>query len=109
MQKTEIYRGAPNLIHVQDGQRAALGREVAHHIDVMIRSQAVGREPHQLVSQNLCPGCYMVVGFNAMVELAQQNGQSLTELANSMIGAFQQLRDQGIEAREDIEVQLDPC
>ena len=62
------------------------------NIDMRIGAHNAGtRDWHQSATQNLCPGCYMVVGFNMLVRLAQQNNQSLVELGVTMANAFQQL------------------
>lgn len=108
---TEVYRGAPSLVHIKDGERQSVGRYSALIMSALIRNLAIkdGAQPASVRDKPICPGCYMVVIFNQAVALAHANGQSLTELANSMIGAFEQLRDYGITAREDIEVRLDPC
>jgi hypothetical protein len=55
----------------------------------------------------------MVAILNCAIELAQRNGQSLTELGNSLGDAFKQLAMDGSHAEsiESIEVMLDsdPC
>lgn len=107
-----VYGGNPSLIHVKDGTRAQLGAYVAGQLDVEMRFRAAmesERTIEQALRQKLCPGCYMVVLFNAAVQLAQANGQSLTELGNSMSAAFKALAEGGPEAIEEIEVLLDPC
>lgn len=107
-----VYGGNPSLIHVKDGTRAQVGAFVASQLAVEMRWRAVedgSRSMGEVLSQKLCPGCYMVVLFNAAVKLAQDNGQSLTELGNSMSAAFKALAEGGPEAIEEIEVLLDPC
>jgi hypothetical protein len=107
-----VYGGNPSLIHVKDGTRAQVGAYVAHHLDTEMRLRAFLESTltaDQALSQKLCPGCYMVVLFNAAVRLAKANGQSLTELGNSMSAAFKALAEDGPEAIEEIEVLLDPC
>lgn len=119
-----VYGGNPALIHVMDGTRAELGEYIAGKVAAEMRigavldgtrslAQAYGTEGHPLSptkdAQKLCPGCYMVVLFNAAVKLAQENGQSLSELGNSMAEAFRKLAEGGSGAIEEIEVLLDPC
>jgi hypothetical protein len=103
-----VYGGDCNLIHVVDGNRAALGREMAATLDTRMRQQAVGRTAEQRETQLLCPGCYMVVVFDMLTELARRNGQPLTELASSMCNALEMYASKGISAIEEIEVILDP-
>ncbi|MCR5870655.1 MULTISPECIES: hypothetical protein [unclassified Sphingomonas] len=105
-----VYGGDPNLIHVPDGKRADLGKALATDLDHLMRVGARGRTLHQASTQPLCPGCYMIVGFDMLVTLADRNGQSRTELANSMIRAFEHLRDnpEGPGLVEEIAVVLDP-
>lgn len=103
-----VYGGDCDLIHVADGKRAAAGRHIAKVVDGLMRANAENRTDEQKASQLLCPGCYMVVGFNMLTELARQNGQPLTELAASMENAFRQLREGGADAIEEILVLLDP-
>ena len=105
---TEIYRGCPTLIHVEDGKRNAAGEHLAAVLTQQMRQHALGVDDHQRASLRLCPGCYMVVGFDMMLHLADQNGQSRKELARSMMGAFSRLLDEGTGYVEDIHVYLDP-
>jgi hypothetical protein len=105
-----VYGGDPNLIHVPDGRRREAGRMAGKAIDFIMRQITESFPWPQRRFKLLCPGCYMVVLFNAAVWLAKQNGQPLTELGNSLGSAFLLLAanptDEGIE---EIEVQLDPC
>lgn len=108
-----VYGGDAVLIHVADGRRAAAGRDVARYIDREMRDQAYRRGARTMddaATQALCPGCYMIVGFNAMVELARQNGQSFRELGRTMAAAFAKLAECGDDAEciEEINVILDP-
>ena len=103
-----VYGGDCDLIHVADGRRADAGRYVAKVLDAQMRKHAEDRTEEQKAEQLLCPGCYMVVGFNMLTELARQNGQPLRELAASMENAFRQLREGGPDAIEEILVLLDP-
>lgn len=105
-----VYRGDPDLIHVSDGQRAAAGRSVARFIDETMRRHAEGRTEEQRYRQALCPGCYMVVLYNAALTLAGSNGQSTRELALTMSVAFAKLAEAPeLGLTEEIEVMLDPC
>lgn len=86
-----VYGGDCDLIHVADGQRAQLGRDMAYILGQQMRRDAFNRGDRTLIQaaeQSLCPGCYMVVGFDMMVTLARQNGQSLRELGRTMAQAF---------------------
>lgn len=105
-----VYGGDCGLIHVADGKRADAGRSVARFVDTQMRQQAVlsgARTGDEAETQPLCPGCYMIVGFNALVTLAQQNGQPLRELAATMARAFDALANGGADAIEEINIILD--
>jgi hypothetical protein len=106
-----VYRGACDLVHIEDGKRAEMGADLAHVLDQTMRAAAVGngsRTVQQAGTLPLCPGCYMVAVFNMAVTLAKANGQSMTELGNSMAQAFQALADGGESRMESIHVALDP-
>ena len=99
------YGGDSGLIHVRDGERANVGRDFAARLTHEMRVQAVAegrRTPAQGFGtshnestpdqfQSLCPGCFMTVGFNMLVYLAEQNGQDLRELGNTLGLAFLEL------------------
>lgn len=113
-----VYGGDPNLIHIADGMRADVGRVIAEAVDLQMRKRADddrARTWNQIWGterQTLCPGCYMVVGFNALLTLAERNGQSLRELGLTMAQAFAKLaEDQSPHTIEEILVILDsePC
>lgn len=100
-----VYGGDPRLIHIPDGQRERVGKDAADFMDGRIRMAA----RRQLEIKPLCPGCYMVAGFDMLVALAQDNGQSLKELGLTMAQAFQELAsEEGDPFREEIRVILDP-
>lgn len=106
-----VYGGDCNLIHVADGKRAQFGKALAETLDHRMRTaaEAEGRRTYQEAEdQDLCPGCYMIVGFNMLVALAQRNGQSIEELGRTMARAFAELEAKG-EAfdMEEITVMLD--
>lgn len=105
-----VYGGVPSLIHIPDGHRGDLGAALATDLDRMMRVGAVNRTQHERAAQRLCPGCYMIVGFNMLIALADRNGQPRRELARSMIRAFEKL-EANPEAgmTEEIDVILDPC
>lgn len=107
-----VYGGDCNLIHVADGNRKNVGHAAAQFIDGRMREDAFkeGRRSYtEAKEQALCPGCYMVVGFNTMVELAKANGQSLAELGRTMATAFKKLEQCQTDACiEEITVMLDP-
>lgn len=106
-----VYGGDPTKIHIKDGGRKQVGDWMADFMDTTMREQAYengSRAWEESRSQKLCPGCYMVAGYDMLVTLAKRNGQDLGELARSMIGAFQHLRDNPIHPyTEEIEVILD--
>lgn len=106
-----VYGGDCDLIHVEDGQRQNMGKEMAFFLDATMRERAVmrgARGEQEAAKQDLCPGCYMIVGYNALIELAEQNGQSKRELGMSMATVFKALAE-GIEFNhEEIAVILDP-
>lgn len=106
-----VYGGDCALIHVEDGQRQNMGREVAHFLDTTMRVRAVERgvrSPFEAATQDLCPGCYMIVGYNLLIELARLNEQSTVELGRSMAKVFTALADGREFNHEEIEVILDP-
>lgn len=105
-----VYRGDPNLIHISDGKRAIAGRAVAGFLDATMRDRAEGRTELERVTQPLCPGCYMVAMYDALLALADASGQSRRELGLTMSLAFTMLAanpDRGLT--EEIKVVLDPC
>lgn len=107
----DVYRGDPNLIHAADGTRAELGRTLAHGLMLQLRHDAFMRGDRTLEEasrQPICPGCYMVIGFNMLRELARANGQSETELARTMAHAFGELARNPDTDAEHIDVILDP-
>lgn len=109
--KERVYGGDTGLIHVADGSRQQLGADMALMLSNRMRVDAMAsgaRTEQQAIEQNLCPGCYMVVVLNMAIELAKRNGQSLSELGNSLGAAFLQLADGGLKDLEHITVQLDP-
>lgn len=108
-----VYGGDSELIHVADGQRTHVAKDIAAMLDMQMRRQTCftgERTGAQAASQKLCPGCYMVIGFDLLVYLAQQNGQSLVELGATMSAAFQRLTidaavdPNGVTLREEIVV-----
>ena len=112
--RSRVYGGDADLVHIKDGARAAFGRDVAQVISDMIRGQAVAnglKTEQEALSQNLCPGCYMIALYNAAIVLACSNGQSLSGLGHTMAKAFERLAqhaDLGIaNCREDIHVLID--
>lgn len=106
-----VYGGNPNLIHIDDGTRAEFGHDMAGQMDGMMRERYTGeRTEYQLVTQRLCPGCYMIGAFNMLLTLADGNGQSRLELARSMKAAFEALEaNPEMGLTEEIIVKLDPC
>jgi hypothetical protein len=107
-----VYGGDPSLVHIADGQRRDVGKQIASYTTALIRSRAEGDYLHRRTSP-LCPGCYQVALFNAALALAKANGQSATELGNTMANAFAKLAAGGDaaaigEGLESIECVLDP-
>jgi hypothetical protein len=103
-----VYRGACDLVHIADGKRAEMGEELARELDAMMRDAANWEAGnHDADNKPLCPGCYMVALFNAAVSLANDNGQSLSELGRSMSTAFWNLATRGESHIESIAVELD--
>ncbi len=108
---SRVYGGDCALIHVEDGGRENMGKEIAHFLDVTMRTRAVDRgvrSAFEAATQDLCPGCYMIVGYNMMIELARQNDQSMVELGRSMAAVFTALAEGRPFNHEEIEVILDP-
>lgn len=105
-----VYGGDAELIHVKDGMRATAGIAVADFVDTLMRAKVENRTDEERADQALCPGCYMVVMFNAMMSLADRTGQPRKELIASMVGALKEFSaDPDSEAlREEICVLLDP-
>lgn len=106
-----VYGGNPKLLHVKDGTRAQMGEHMAGLLDQRMGEAAFhdGQDPSFIADAPLCPGCYMVVAFDMLIHLADQNNQSRTELARTMMGAFQKLLDDPSSGlTEEIEVLLDP-
>ncbi len=106
-----VYGGDPALIHIKDGTRADVGADLATALESMMRANALAdgtRTAEAAMSQDLCPGCYMVALYDAAVTLAQRNGQSLLELSRSMAQAFSLLAERlDNPFTEEIEVLLD--
>lgn len=102
-----VYGGDCNLIHVADAKRAEAGQWLARQLDYEMRRRAQDRTAEQKETQALCPGCYMIVGYNMLIELAKRNGQSLTELGRSMAAVFQLVAEGKEFNKEEIAVMLD--
>jgi hypothetical protein len=104
-----VYGGDVNLIHVVDGLRGQMGVDVADTVERLMRERAENRTNEEREAQALCPGCYMVVIFNAMLSLAERTGQDLKEMTRAMKGALTELEkdptNQGL--REEICIILD--
>lgn len=113
-----VYRGADDLIHIADGERAEFGAELAHHLTERMRradwarrllAGVPDREAERLSEGlPLCPGCYMVAVFNCATTLARESGQSMAEMARTMSAAFAALAaDPSADSMESIAVKLD--
>lgn len=85
----------PDRIHFPDGTHTEAGRQIARVVDEMMRTA----DPDAAPDAQLCPGCYMLAMFNALLYLARDNGQDPRELAATMgktfsdLGAFLAARD----------------
>lgn len=113
---TRVYGGDCGLIHIPDGGRADVGQMMGERLDALMRGVAT-REAYRrgdmdnitgdkLDTDSLCPGCYMTVGYNMLVSLARKNGQSMEELAETMIHEFTKLLgDYNRPLIEHVEVQ----
>lgn len=90
-----VYGGDCELVHCADGSRADVGAAIAAALDFRMRHDAAMRGAGLQVAaaHPLCPGCYMVVSINMLAALAQANGQPITELAASMVAAWQHVLD----------------
>jgi len=101
-----VYGGDCNLVHIADGKRKEAGAAVAAFIDSMMRFNAM--KAGKNADGVLCPGCYMIAGFNSMLELADANGQPRKELAKTMAAAFAKLSENPeAGGTEEINVILD--
>lgn len=104
-----VYGGDCGLVHIADGTRRDVGSIIAQFADdeIRLRSHEAGNERAFL--DTLCPGCYMIALFNAAIHLANENGQSISELGNTMSAAFAKLANHPADGlTEEIEVLLDP-
>lgn len=88
-----VYGGDPTLVHVPDHHRTDMGDGVAQMLDSAMRMVAKIQGTND--RGTLCPGCYMIVLFDAAVKLAQKNGQPVQELGHSMADLFQKLAFDG--------------
>lgn len=104
-----VYGGDPNLIHIADGKREGAAAQLAFELDRLMRQHAENRTADEKERQPLCPGCYMVVGFDMMLILAEQNGQCKRELARTMRDAWQMVLDNPEQdCVEEILILIDP-
>lgn len=90
-----VYGGDPELVHVHDGRRASMGKRAAMLLSDAIRKDAMEKSYPERWLQPLCPGCYMIVGYNALITLATHNNQDMRELGRSMAALFTKLADTG--------------
>jgi hypothetical protein len=93
------YGGDPDLVHIPDHHRTDVGKAVADQLTAIMRmvgTLGVGHTPESYESDKpLCPGCYMIALFDAAVELAKREGQSVKELGMSMAQLFNKLAWEG--------------
>jgi len=99
-----VYGGNPELVHIKDKHRRELGKGFAMALDSVMRERA----EMDATGKALCPGCYMIALYDAAVYLAQDNGQSLSELGHTMAWAFTQLAQGTLNLTEEIHVMVDP-
>lgn len=105
-----VYGGDCDLIHVADGKRVEVGEDVAAFVDRLMRRKAYHEDRRTYAqtlgdeAQQLCPGCYMIVGFNMLVSLAEHNDQDLIELGRTMAAAFTKLADQ-VESGQGVHIE----
>lgn len=107
-----VYGGDCDLIHVPDGTRATHGKQAADFIDRNMRQAAFTsgmRTKAQSETQDLCPGCYMVVLVNTALELAKRTGQSTREMGKALSAAFELIAacDGDPDCIEEIRIRLD--
>lgn len=93
------YGGDPSLVHIPDHHRVDVGKAIADSLTAIMRmvgTLGVGHdaEPYE-GDKALCPGCYMIALFDASIELAKREGQSVQELGYSMAQLFTKLAEQG--------------
>lgn len=117
--ETRIYGGDCGLIHIPDGERGQVAAELGARLDRIMRATAT-REAYRagnldrliddkLDTDTLCPGCYMVAGYDMLVHLARVNGQDVRELAATMIHEFTKLYNEPDRPLvEHVEVQREP-
>lgn len=83
----KVYWQDDNLVHVED-QWQDYGHRMAAKLEIAMRD-ANGIEGWEgFEMKPLCPACYMLIGYNMLVALAQRNGQRLVELKESMSRLF---------------------
>lgn len=106
-----VYGGDTGLVHIADGRRQEVGDRIATDIDLRVRLMAADDYPAPSCAGHLdlCPGCYQVALFHALVRLARTNHQDVRELGRSMAAAFQRLADgEDVSEVESLTVYLDP-
>lgn len=87
-----------------------MGEETAYYLDQLMRNKAWENESRNEAQcfgeqkQNLCPGCYMTVMYNATLTLAERNGQDVHELAATMAKTFKELAKGKFGHREYVTV-----
>lgn len=79
-----------SLVHVPQDQRAYVGERIAVYADWAIRdiARASGRPAGPTAKDKLCPGCYITVMINALLSLAERNGQDPAYLAKYAANAL---------------------
>lgn len=107
-----VFGGDCDLIHIPDGERKQHGKEAADFIERNMRQVAFVRgmrTKEQAETQDLCPGCYSVVIFNAALELAKRTGFDTKALGVTLSSAFMRLAmcDGDPECIEEIVMHLD--
>lgn len=76
------------LVHVPQGQHEYVGDLIARYADHVIRdtARAKGADLGATSRDKLCPPCYMVAMVNALIKLAEDNGQNPSYIANGVSG-----------------------
>lgn len=107
-----VFGGDCDLVHIPDGMRAFHGQMAANEIERNMREAAYisgARSKAQAQTQDLCPGCYSVVIFNAALELAKRSKFDTRALGLTLSKAFAQLAacDGDPQCIEEITMRLD--
>lgn len=78
-----VYGGDARFLHIPDHHRREVGREITAFVRAKFNALNPGRE-----GDPICPGCMMIAMFDATLDLAQESGQPVNELAATMAWAW---------------------